>query len=45
MDPNGYVFLQKHAISYTIQWRIQDFPQGGVGLVRGGVDSRDGYFL
>ena len=27
----------------TYQWRIQDFPWGGVDLVGGGVDSRGGY--
>ena len=26
-----------------MQWRIQDFPQGGVDLVGGSVDSRGGY--
>ena len=25
------------------QWRIQDFPWGGVDLVEGGVDSRGGH--
>ena len=28
---------------WCIQWRIQDFPWGGVDLVRGAVDPRGGY--
>ena len=28
---------------YYWQWRIQDFPLGGVDLVEGGVDSWGGY--
>ena len=39
---NDIDFCEHFEESVSFQWRIQDFPQGGVNLV-GGVDSRGSY--